>query len=478
MSTNEEIVNARFSQATLSAFLGIGHETTGKLKPTDEMIAARFSPVYPFPDPVPTTYLLKNRIDKPDWEIWYGREGQTDLRSLHAFRAPGIKNQILEGSKDIYGYPTWMGNTGANVQIDGSVTPVWFSIDGKLARVRTLKTLTLSGSSGTRYIYAQYLADGDVGKIVVDGDATTPPPAAAVGTTSLDISSQAVYFNDKTRDFTALDVKAGDILTLLDLSDAGTYIIYEVAPGSTISQLQIIGMFPVGGITPINYLIYDPLAVSLGFDTAEVAAAGKLYIGEADFDGVAVTAIRPRHFTDTFIGAWTAVDVTAGTPDLGTNIPGEYELKYDHNLGSDILDISVQVSTSDTGAAPVEEMCILSITNGLNVSITDSIAFSKTDNLTFSQATHATDSLAPNTPQVFTQGSFYGGGLGGTITYTKSGSVTGSLSGDIEIDNGVRVKWSKNSIWIKNAVSNKFFTDYSGTANTTGFIRVIVRKRG
>lgn len=475
---NQEIVNARFTKKSLAEFLAIGHESTGKLKPTDEMIAARNSPIYGFPDPKPSTYLLKSRLDQTDWEVLNGREGQSDLRALSAFKFAGIKNQILDGAKDANGYPLWMASLGTNVVIDGSVTPLWLSIEGKLGRVRTLKNIPITGAAGTRYIYAQYLSDDDAGKIVVDGDSVIAPPIAANGVTSLNIASHPIFFNDATRDFTLLDVKPGDILNLLDQNDAGKYLIAEVTPGAIVTQLRIIGEFPFGGISAINYNIIDPLAVATGSSLDALPVAGRLYIGEADWDGAGITAVRPRHFKDSFIGEWRAVNITTGLPNLGTSVPGVFETRYDHNLGSDILDISVQVSTANDGSAPVEEMCIATITNGLNVAISDGIGLSKTSTLSFLQATHAPDTLTPNTPQAYTQGGFSGGSLAGTIDFAKTGTVTGSLSGDIEIDNGVRVKWSSRSIWIKNAVLSKFYKDYSGTPKTEGFIRVIVRKRG
>jgi hypothetical protein len=46
------------------------------------------------------------------------------------------------------------------------------------------------------------------------------------------------------------------------------------------------------------------------------------------------------------------------------------------------------------------------------------------------------------------------------------------------MERSVLVKWNKNYIWVKNAVLGKFFKDYSGSAKQTGYIRVVVRKRG
>lgn len=497
-SVTEEVRAARSGESSLYDFLSIGHNMSdGTLNPTQEMIDARNSPIYGFQNDDMLSWELAARLKKIDWEIWNARASQEDLRASLALRTPFPTTSILSGTKDSNGYPTWMNVVGNNVVIDGSITNIMLSIDGNLARIRTQETLPITGGDGIKYLYAQYLPDFDAGKVVVDGEAISPDTPD--GATSLDLNSKKTLFNDITQNFWDMTLNSelmpGDILDVIDTTDAGKYLVKEIIESSTpgtSTQFSIIGLFPgPAGIASINYKIYDPLKVSLGFDTSEVPAAGKIYLGEVYMSGGSLTdfpsetgvKIKIRHFKDTFVGEWRSVDIsgTNGTPNLGTSVPGIYETKYAHNLGSDILDIIVQASSANDGSQPVEELCVGAIdASTLGVSINSSgLGLSKNSTLSFSSATHGTDAFDPGSGDAsFAQGAFSGGALSGTIDYSLTGSVTGSMTGSVYMENGIKVKWNKNYIWIKNAVTGKFYKDYSGSVKQTGYIRVVVRKRG
>lgn len=464
-----ELVAARFSKTSLSEFLAVGHETTGELKPTPEVLAGQISQIYGFQttetNPVP--YDLSARISQVEWEMWYSREGQASLRGSHAFRAGSLKSQILDGTKDGSGYPTWLGNTGADAHIDGSTTNLWLEIDGTIGRVRTNQTVTMSGAAGVKHIYAALLADLDAGKIVVDGGLT---PATA--STGFDVSSKPVYFSDTAKDFTALDVKVGDLLVLEDSPEKGSYVIKTIAPNAVASQLEIAGQFPVGGYSAISYKIYDPLKLAFGAEDSKIdpVPAGKFYIGEADFDGPpsnSITAVRARHFRDTFVSEWRPIDVTS--------VP-TFEEPFSHNLDSDILDICIQVSQEEDGSAPIEELSLATVTNNVTLSLT-----SGTLALNGTGARHdlvLDPGTLPTNPGdlTFTPGTLPA--LSGDIIYALTGTPTGSVTADIYPDSSVKVKWTKSQLWVKNAVSGKFYKDYDGAPQQDGFLRVIVRKRG
>jgi len=481
-----ELVAARFNMSSLSEFLAVGHETTGELKPTPEVLAAQISPVYGYQTPEPADFDLGARISQVEWETWYSREGQDNLRGLHAFRAGGIKNQVLEGAADLNGYPAWTSQAGKIATIDGRTTNLWLSIDGKLGRVRYKHDIDFTGKTAVTYqLYATHLADLDVGKIVVDGG--TPAPTISTG---FDVNSKPVYLSDTTKDFTTLDVKVGDLLVLEDTPDKGSYVVKTIAPGGTVTQLEIWGQFPVGGYSSITYKIYDPLRLSFGVDENRDSPvpAGKFYIGEVDYDTSAVTDTRPIHFRDTYISEWRAIDV--GTDPLFTE-------PFDHRLDSDTLDISVQVSQMDDGTTPIEELSLTTVTSSSTLSLSKgNLAVLLSNTYSFNQGT---------LPQ-FTQGAFTGGGatppathapdqlnpgtlptLSGTVALTTqggtdysgiSGAPTAAFTENVYTDSSVKVKWTKSQLWVKNAVSGKFYKDYDGTARKTGFLRVIVRKRG
>lgn len=453
----DEIVDARHSEASLKDFLDVGHNSDGTLKPTEEVIDGRNTFLYGHRDPDSgDEFTLKSQADNSGRELWRAREASLSLVDSLAFREYAASKRVISGSADGNGQPTWMGSTGANINIDGGTTPLFMMIDGYVHRIRTLKQLLLSGASGTKYIYAERQVDGVV---TVDGDSTTPPPVSPGGTTAADGLAEMTIFADTTKDFTTEDVKIGDYLTLIDGQDAGTYLILEIAPGGVVSKLKIVGKFPVGGQSNINYTISDRQCPVLGFATAETVTAGRLYIGEADFDGVSITAYRPRNFGDSYISPWQSIDVSA--PALLS------EIILPHLLGSDKLDISIQVSQADDGSQPVEELSVGQVGNG-TLTFTPSNGSLAVDIGTL--VTAAVQLSAGD--QTVTQQPALSGAPGLT------GTVGGALSGTISATRSLAMKWDRNRVYIKGLLSGVFYTDYGGVVRQTGKLRVIARRRG
>jgi len=474
-SVTEEVINARQGKTTLLQYLQVSINTDGSLKPTPEVIKARNSFVYGQRDPVTNAvFTLKDRLNQVDSEMWKAREGQSDLLAALAFRENQLTSMVLTGTKNVNGYPTWFSYSAANIIVNGVGTPVWLMIDGKACRVRTQKNLTLTGSAGLKYVYAQYSASGTQ---VIDGDSASPPPASANGTTSLDVNSEATLFTDVTRDFTTEDVQPGDLLTLLTGSDAGQYIIKEVAPGAVVTQLKIVGLFPVGGLSSIDYTIDDRFGVTLGFDTTLTPVTGKLYIGEAYFDGLAVAAIpgdtlfvRALHFKDVFVGEWRAVDV---------NAPPTFEEIYQHGLRSTVLDVSIQVSQANDGSLPVEELSLGQISSTLAFTPDNGTLAVGVGTLAAGTGTLAVSAvgLSAGDQTVLTQPALAGSpALTGAPTLT--GTVGGSLTGSVQTSRSAVVNWDLNKVRVKNANSGVFYKDYANVVRTTGYVRVVMRKRG
>ena len=485
MTIGQEIVDARFSMSTLAEFLAVGHDTTGALKATTEAVAARNSPLYGINEATQELSTLKPRLDSSDWEIWKARTGQASLADALAFRMQGGKSFILSGSKDSQtadGYPDWLTVVGTTVTVNAAATNLWLSIDGKYRRVRTNiaieftaydatgsgSAVDLTDSDGTKYLYAKI--DNELGEIVVDGDATVAPPDTPHGAVSTNDSGDYVFFNDLSpagKDFNALGVKSGDILNVLDSDNAGLYIIKQVTVGVE-NQIEIYGTFPVAlGQSGINYTIHDPLSVKVGVDTVEVLETGKLYIAEIVVSSGSVTDYNPRHYGDTFISKWVALDSTVA--------PGIAEKVFYHGLNSDVLDISVQACATLGGE--VQELGTTTITANYDVEVTSTLAAVKSGSIVYLQPTHAPDSLTVG-DQTFTQGTFNPGSVSENISVALSGDVTAALTGAAAADNSVRLKWAKNQLWVKNAVAYSFFQSYSGVSITSGYLRVIVRKRG
>ena len=458
---NVELQDARFSLGTLAEFLAIGHNSDGTLKPTAEVQAARSSFVYGHKEGSADfdLYALNFRRDR---EVWRARSGRPDLRGGVAYPWSFGPNMILDGSKDAEGYPTWLGSTGANANIDGSLTPIILMIDGKIARIRTLKQVPISGGAGTYYLYADFQEDGV---------STFSGTAGACGGSEGGTDAEYRYHLDSP-DLTTKDVQVGDLLRYLDQGAAGDYLVDEIAPEGNPAQARIVGLFPTTA-SGITYDFIDPLAVTLGFDAAETPAAGRIFIGEVDFDGAAITTYRPRHFKDRFVGEWRAVDVS-GTPD--------FEEIWNHRLGTDQLDITIQVSQANDGSEPVEELSLTQLTNGLGVNTTAGDLAVAADNGSLAyvpdNGTLGTQNAAGPDVHSHAISGTVGGALTGSVDASLSGSPASSLTGAVEPDNSVKMKASRNAIWVKNTIASAFYRDYSGIVRTTGFIRVIIAKKG
>ena len=119
------------------------------------------------------------------------------------------------------------------------------------------------------------------------------------------------------------------------------------------------------------------------------------------------------------------------------------------------------------------------MTADLDINISNDLVLVEDSALVFTKPTHAPDTFVPaSSGATFTRGAFDQGSVVDSVN-SIGGDVTGSLViTDLSIDNGVRAKWDRNYVWIKNVVGAKFYKDYDGTARKTGYLRVIVRKRG
>lgn len=418
----QEIADARFGEVSLKAFLETSHNADGSLIPTTEVLNSRSSFLYGDESPSAVNFDLAARLFQSDKDVFYAREGASDLRSSLATRLSKA-SKVLEGSQDANGYPTWLGYTGVNVNLDGATQNILLLISGKVGRIRKLEIVPVSGAVGTKYLYAQF---NPTGLIRVDGDSTTAPPVSPNGTCSTD-GLKVRLFVDTTVDFTTQDVKAGDVLEILGNGpNAGMYQIAEVAPGGNNNSLKIYGVFPGGALTALNYTISDAFAVTLGYDIAPTPAEGKFYIGEADFDGSSVTAVRAIMFGDMFVSEWRSVDVS-GSPTF-TEI-------WNHTLFDDALDIEIQVSQNNDGTTPIEILSKSSMINTLTLN----------NGLTISAGDQT---------------------LGGSIT----------LAGTVQDGRSVKMNFTKTQVTVSNVTASLFYKDFSGASQTGGFVRVVVKK--
>jgi len=307
-------------------------------------------------------------------------------------------------------------------------------VDGYRCRCRSLVQVAASGTSVTKFLSAAY---SSTGVIVLDRTAATDP--IATGADPLN-PSELRQFNDPGVDFTTMNIQPGDVLTITSPVNsplAGRYLIKGIVDSH---NLQIVSVFSAS-LSGLKYKIEDPWAPTYSVDSTEpTAGSGKLCLGEVDLDGSgAVTAIRARNFLDFYASEWRAIDTSVGF----------VEQTFNHNLGSDVLQISVQVKSTLTGM--IEELSTADLDNTVALSFTNSI-------------TKDPDIFNPGTSDAtFTEGALHP-------------TLSASLSGGVSMTRSAKIKWSTNQVVVKNMVSGVFFRDYAGVLQTAGYIRVVVRR--
>jgi hypothetical protein len=414
-ATAVEIEEARLGQTSLKNLLSISINNDGTLKATKEVIDARNSFIYGDEDVSNLDVDLKGRLNFLEKDLFYFRAGMSDFRDVLGKYA-GSQSLTLSGVKDSNNYPTWLASTGANVQIDGSVTNIFVSIYGKLARIRKQEQLAVSGAIGTKHLYMTYNPNG---LVRVDGTSLTNGVISSDG-------SKVRWFDIPTSDFSVLDVKAGDILEILGTGlNAGQYQIKTVSPGGVVTRVLIYGTFK-SAQSGLSYTIRDPFAVSLGFDDVLTEASNKFYFGIAVFDGTSVTSTRAISFFDYFVSEWRAVDVSSVTT---------FTEVFNHNLFDDVLDVDIEVSQTNDGTDYVEQLSMAELNNSLSIS--NSLSLTTGD-----QA------------------------LGGAV----------ALSGTVTLSKSAKARWNKYQIEVSNVSAGLFYKDFSGASMTNGYIRVVARK--
>lgn len=310
--TISETEDSRGSQASLKERLNVALNPDGTLKDVPEVADARNSTVYGADDGV-NSFDLDDRIEQGDREVYDARQGRTKLKDMLAFaQNDSVHNSVLSAPGGFLSF------TGAVAKVDGSVTSVVCNINGYRAVVRSLKSHTISGASGTYYIYLDrsspdLLLDRtgggqDTGVVSVDGG-----------------SGKLKKFSDSTQNFNTSGVKAGDIL---EITTAGSENLGEfvVASVESDTELFIVGLFETAQTT-LNYKITDPLAPSLNSTTTAPSLtfaeeADRIYIGRAVFDGANITSI----FSYALKGRYAAF--SAVTP-----VSGDFSIAISHNLG-------------------------------------------------------------------------------------------------------------------------------------------------
>jgi hypothetical protein len=296
----DEITAARGNKANLDTRLDNGLDEDGNLLATPEVEKGRHSPVS-------GQYAsLALRINAFDLDVGALRAREISLLDGMAFRGQDFMLDLaIDGPKDGAGRPNFITHSGDIVTIDGTPTPVLLNCKGYLQKCRIDKNVTISGSPGTKYIYAEYNSTGREVENGTDGSA---------GGGSLN------EFNSATGQFVTKDVKVGDLLVISSGPNVGTFAIKTIVDNNNI---EIQGKFAQtsGSIT---FSIKDMLHPNFNFESTYTPGLGKCYVGECYFDGIGITSSHAYAFRGKYESDYEAIDVSS--------IP-TFEKVLNHNLG-------------------------------------------------------------------------------------------------------------------------------------------------
>lgn len=276
-----EIVEARGTKSTIEERLAVSLNDDGTMKDQTEIVRARNSSVYGNATET-DAYTLDDRIEQGDREVYNARRGLDTLSdAIASVQDDPAHNCVVSA-------PTgFLSFTGAVIKVDGSVTPVVANINGYRCTIRSLRSTTVSGASGTYYVYLERSATGETyldrsgagqnnGAISVDSD-----------------SGKLLKFVDSSQNFITSDVQPGDILEITSTgsTNKGQYVVESIEDSTT---LFIKGVF-VTAQSNLNYKLTNLTAPTLGVTSTAHARRweredDRIYIGRAVFDGTNVTS--------------------------------------------------------------------------------------------------------------------------------------------------------------------------------------------
>lgn len=365
------------SAQDLGTRLNVSLNADGTLKDIPEVSRARTSSVFG-DNNAGAAFTLRDRIERADREMFLARQGLASLLDSVAFQAAD------DAPDTILSAPTgFLSFTGANVKVDGSVTPVVANINGYRQVVRSQLSTTISGAAGTYYVT---LSRNPGGTVVLDRTGTGLN-TGQISTYALD--GKLRKFTDSTQNFVTLGIKPGDVI---DITSAGSqnadrYVVAatfnEDATNLTVNDLVVIGTF-VTSQSALAYKITNILAPTLGFTATAhskrfQSASGLIYIGRAVFDGTNVTSVFNYALKGRF-EQFFSITLSAGN----------FLQAITHQLGYIPSKLEIYASQTNDYSQPIEPLAIAGLTGGAQT-LTHNVLASLSD--TVIQVKNATSGL-------------------------------------------------------------------------------------
>lgn len=406
-----EVADARGGSTTLAERLDTSLNADGTLKDVPEVTRARSSSIYGSQTSGGADFDLDDRIEQGDVEVWNARQQLSSLIDSVAWAQDDTQHNSL-----ISGPTNPLTASGAVVTLNGATTNVIANINGYRQKVRTNKTVTISGAAGTYYIYIDRNPTGSV---------FFTPPASSGTTSTYTPTGKLSKYSATGTNFVTGGVKPGDILEITGPggnANLGKWVIAATAAEDanlTTGELRIVGEFNSAN-TSLSAQVVDPLAPTMGYTASAHGkvwerVSGRIYIGRCVFDGANVTSVTNYAYLGRF-ATWESVSLSLGAFNISTA----------HNLGFIPKKVEIYASQANDFSQPLELLSVAEMSSG---SIT----------------------LTPASPQ--------------SPNYTAP-----------VLQRSVITRFTDTTIETKNATNGLFYKDFNGASQTSGFLYIVVER--
>jgi hypothetical protein len=448
-SLKEEVIDARGTESTLADRLNNGLELDGQIKLTSELSDLRSSTIYGSDDGT-ADYTIDQRIEKSEVEVWYARQQAAQLIDAMAWNGDeSAHNAVLSAASNYITY------AGAVVTVNGAVTPVEANISGYRQVIRTNKTTTISGASGTRYLYLERSSAGEV-------IYTIPSATGTVSTYSP--TSKLCKFASSTGNFVTAGVKPGDILKItgpVSNPNVGDYVVLatsvEDPTNLNPNEVRIVGEFFTSS-TGVDAQVVNTISPTLGVTSTAHSKkfskiSNRIYIGRCVFDGTNVTSVT--------------IYASKGQYDEFISVTADFAQTVAHNLGYIPSKIELYGSQANDFSQPLEVLSVAEMSSGGatltsgSVSTTPATVTFNPGNTVLSSGSQTLTYVAPTlsyTDMVVTY-------TAPAITYTSP-----------VLKRSVVVRFTDTTLEVKNATLGLFYRDYGGADRTSGYLRIVCER--
>jgi hypothetical protein len=258
---------------------------------------------------LPDSVSLKSRLDLMDTRLRYASFGGTTPHGVVTNLMSGMPPQLITGPVDANGNSKFMSESNPKVLVGGNSSyPLIAQVNGFTYKYIRQISLDFTGqTSGLYYVYLE--------------ESTAYGKSLATGTVSV-IEGSSVL-TDVSANFVTAGVQAGHLVSIPSILVGSDPLVMVVTAVAT-TYLTLSGRIPSTPLTPVAYTVYNPLEGTINYHTgSKVVGNSRLYLGEVNWSGSAVSAINYRYLNK-YTSAVTSVSAVGGSYG---------PLTFDHNLG-------------------------------------------------------------------------------------------------------------------------------------------------